>query len=175
VSETVESILRRLAAQGARVSGLATDSRSLARGEVFLAFPGARSDGRRFVDDAVARGAAGVVWERSGFEWNPQWRVANVAVEGLRALAGPLAHEVYGRPTEKLWVIGVTGTNGKTSCTQWIARACGECGARTAVVGTLGAGFPDALEPGVNTTPDPVLLQRSLARLLAAGAQGAAI
>src|SRR5581483_4698239 len=122
-----------------------------------------------------ARGAAAVVWEREGFDWSAEWRVPNVPVEGLRALAGLLAHEVYGRPSEKLWIIGVTGTNGKTSCTQWIARACGECGARTAVVGTLGTGFPGALEPGANTTPDPVLLHRSLARLLASGAQGAAI
>jgi UDP-N-acetylmuramoyl-L-alanyl-D-glutamate--2,6-diaminopimelate ligase len=175
VSDTVESILRRLAAQGARVTGLATDSRTLARGEVFIAYPGGRADGRRFIADAVARGAAGVVWERADFAWNPEWAVPNVPVDGLRTLAGPLAHEVYGRPSEKLWIIGVTGTNGKTSCTQWIARACGDCGARTAVVGTLGTGFPGALDPGINTTPDPVLLHRSLARLLAAGAQGAAI
>jgi UDP-N-acetylmuramoyl-L-alanyl-D-glutamate--2,6-diaminopimelate ligase len=175
VPDTVDSILRHFAVRGARVTGLATDSRALARGEVFLAYPGARSDGRGFIADAVARGAAGVVWERDAFEWNPQWTVPNVPVDGLRALAGPLAHEVYGRPSEKLWIIGVTGTNGKTSCTQWIARGCGECGARTAVVGTLGTGFPGALDPGGNTTPDPVLLHRSLARLLAAGAQGAAI
>ena len=173
--ETAEAILRQLAAQGVRVTGLATDSRAIAPGEVFLAYPGGRSDGRRFVADAVARGAAAVVWERSGFDWSAEGRVPNVGVDGLRALAGPLAHEVYGRPSEKLWIIGVTGTNGKTSCTQWIARACGECGARTAVVGTLGTGFPGALEPGLNTTPDPVLLHRSLARLRAAGAQGAAI
>jgi UDP-N-acetylmuramoyl-L-alanyl-D-glutamate--2,6-diaminopimelate ligase len=175
VSETAESILRQLAAQGVRVTGLATDSRALAPGEVFLAYPGGRSDGRRFIADAVARGAAAVVWERPGFDWSAEWRVPNVPVGGLRGLAGPLAHEVYGRPSEKLWIIGVTGTNGKTSCTQWIARACGECGARTAVVGTLGTGFLGALDPGVNTTPDPVLLHRSLARLLASGAQGAAI
>jgi UDP-N-acetylmuramoyl-L-alanyl-D-glutamate--2,6-diaminopimelate ligase len=175
VSDTVESILRQLAAQGPRVTGLSTDSRAIAPGETFLAYPGGRSDGRRFIGAAIARGAAGVVWEREGFDWSAEWRVPNVPVEGLRTLAGPLAHEVYGRPSEKLWIIGVTGTNGKTSCTQWIARACGECGARTAVVGTLGTGFPGALEPGANTTPDPVLLHRSLARLLASGAQGAAI
>jgi UDP-N-acetylmuramoyl-L-alanyl-D-glutamate--2,6-diaminopimelate ligase len=175
VSDTVDSILQQLAVRGAPVTGLATDSRTLAPGEVFLAYPGARSDGRSHIADAVARGAAGVAWERDDFAWNPQWTVPNVPVAGLRALAGPLAHEVYGRPSEKLWIIGVTGTNGKTSCTQWIARACGECGARTAVVGTLGTGFPGALDPNINTTPDPVLLHRSLARLLAAGAQGAAV
>jgi UDP-N-acetylmuramoyl-L-alanyl-D-glutamate--2,6-diaminopimelate ligase len=175
VSDTADSILRHFAAQGVRVTGVGSDSRTLAPGEVFLAYPGERSDGRRHIADAIARGAAGVAWERAGFAWSAQPAVPNVPVDGLRSLAGPLAHEVYGRPSEKLWIIGVTGTNGKTSCTQWIARACGECGARTAVIGTLGTGFPGALDPGINTTPDPVLLHRSLARLLASGAQGAAI
>jgi UDP-N-acetylmuramoyl-L-alanyl-D-glutamate--2,6-diaminopimelate ligase len=101
--------------------------------------------------------------------------VPNLGVENLRGLAGPLAHEVYGRPSERLWTIGVTGTNGKTSCSHWIAQACGACGAKTAVIGTLGTGFPGELDAGVNTTPDAVLLHRSLAGLLAKGAQGVAM
>jgi UDP-N-acetylmuramoyl-L-alanyl-D-glutamate--2,6-diaminopimelate ligase len=88
---------------------------------------------------------------------------------------------VYGRPSERLWTIGVTGTNGKTSCSHWIAQACSTCGARTAVIGTLGAGFPasaeepERLAAGPNTTPDAVDLHRSLAKLLAEGAQGVAM
>ena len=89
--------------------------------------------------------------------------------------AGHLAHEVYGRPSENLWTMGVTGTNGKTSCSHWLAQACGACGARTALVGTLGTGFPGKLDAGVNTTPDAILLHRSLARLRDAGAQGVAM
>ena len=157
------------------MTGLSTDSRDLARGETFLAYPGSRRDGRDFIPQALERGAAAIFWERDAFEWNPGWRVPNLAVEGLRGLAGHLAHEVYGRPSEKLWTIGVTGTNGKTSCSHWIAEACEACGARTAVVGTLGTGFPGKLDAGVNTTPDAVLLHRSLARLLSAGAQGVAM
>jgi UDP-N-acetylmuramoyl-L-alanyl-D-glutamate--2,6-diaminopimelate ligase len=64
--------------------------------------------------------------------------VPNLPVADLRGLAGHLAHEVYGRPSQKLWTMGVTGTNGKTSCSHWLAQACSACGARTAVVGTLG-------------------------------------
>jgi UDP-N-acetylmuramoyl-L-alanyl-D-glutamate--2,6-diaminopimelate ligase len=175
VSQAVESILQRLAARGVRVKELATDSRVLATGDVFLAFPGTRADGRQFIGEAVSHGAAAVLWERAGFQWSNEWKVPNAPVDDLRGLSGLLAHEVYGRPSQRLWTMGATGTNGKTSCTQWIARACGECGARTAVIGTLGSGFPDALDPGINTTPDAVSLHRSLARLLAAGAQGAAI
>jgi UDP-N-acetylmuramoyl-L-alanyl-D-glutamate--2,6-diaminopimelate ligase len=157
------------------VTGLSADSRALARGEAFVAYPGAKSDGRAFVPAAIARGASAVVWERAGVEWSAGWRVPHLAVDGLRDLAGPLAHEFYGRPSEKLWTLGVTGTNGKTSCSHWLAQACSACGARTAVIGTLGTGFPGRLDAGVNTTPDAILLQRSLARLLDEGAQGVAM
>ena len=165
------------------MTGLAADSRTLAAGEVFLACPGARHDGRDFIPSALERGAAAILWEREGFEWNSAWRVPNLGVDNLHGLAGRLAHEIYGRPSEKLWTMGVTGTNGKTSCTHWIAQACGACGARTAVVGTLGTGFPapsgskerGKLEAGPNTTPDAVALHRSLAKLLADGAQGVAM
>ena len=157
------------------MTGLSADSRSLASGEAFVAYPGTRRDGRDFIPKAIARGAPAVLWERQGFRWNADWRVPNLPVDDLRGLAGHLAHEIYGRPSEKLWTMGVTGTNGKTSCTHWLAQACSASGARTAVVGTLGTGFPGALEAGVNTTPDTILLHRSLARLLAEGAQGVAI
>jgi UDP-N-acetylmuramoyl-L-alanyl-D-glutamate--2,6-diaminopimelate ligase len=76
-------------------------------------------------------------------------------VPGLKQRAGELAAEFFGRPSESLWMCGVTGTNGKTSCSQWIAALLG----KTAVVGTLGAGFPGALSAAVNTTPDAVELQ----------------
>jgi len=165
------------------MTDLAVDSRTLAAGEVFLAYPGARHDGRDFIPSALERGAAAILWESEGFEWNSAWRVPNIGVGNLRGLAGLLAHEVYGRPSERLWTMGVTGTNGKTSCSHWIAQACGACGARTAVIGTLGTGFPalpgskelGKFDAGLNTTPNAVALHRSLARLLAAGAQGVAM
>jgi UDP-N-acetylmuramoyl-L-alanyl-D-glutamate--2,6-diaminopimelate ligase len=183
VRDQVDYILQRFAVQGVRVTGLSADSRSLNAGEVFLAYPGSRRDGRDFIPSALERGAAAVLWERAGFEWNAGWDVPNLGIDDLRGLAGRLAHEVYGRPSERLWTIGVTGTNGKTSCSQWIAQACGACGARTAVIGTLGTGFPAApasgepakLDAGPNTTPDAIALHRSLAKLLAAGAQGVAM
>ncbi|MCC6472791.1 MAG: UDP-N-acetylmuramoyl-L-alanyl-D-glutamate--2,6-diaminopimelate ligase [Burkholderiales bacterium] len=182
LSGQAQDILRRLRAEGVAAASLAADSRALSPGDVFLACPGARADARSHIPEAIERGAAAVLWERSGFEWNPEWRLPNVAVEGLRALAGFIAHEVYGRPSERLWTIGVTGTNGKTSCSHWIAQGCGLAGARTAVIGTLGTGFP-ALPGGVaaamreseRTTPDAVELHRSLAGLLREGAQGVAM
>ena len=147
-----------LAAQGAMIEHLSTDSRRCAPGVAFLAYPGERADGRAHIADALGRGASGVLWEERDFRWRPEWRLPNVPVRELKQQAGRLAHDFYGRPTESLWVCGVTGTNGKTSCSQWIAAALG----KTAVVGTLGAGFPGALSVALNTTPDAVELQRLL-------------
>jgi UDP-N-acetylmuramoyl-L-alanyl-D-glutamate--2,6-diaminopimelate ligase len=175
VQDKAIEILGRLHDAGVVVRELATDSRRVGAGDVFLAYPGARRDGREFISGAIANGAAAVLWEQAGCEGSQRWGVPNFAVENLRELAGHLAHEVYGRPSEKLWVIGITGTNGKTSCSQWLAQACGACGARTAVIGTLGIGFPGALDESINTTPDAVLLHRSLQRLHASGAQGVAM
>jgi UDP-N-acetylmuramoyl-L-alanyl-D-glutamate--2,6-diaminopimelate ligase len=175
VDREVARILSELQRQGVTPRGLAADSRAVARGEVFLAYPGERTDGRRFVADAVARGAAAVVWERDGFAWPADIAVPNLPASGLKALAGPLAAEIYGRPSERLWVAGVTGTNGKTSCSQWIAQALAREGRKSAVVGTLGLGYPGALEENPNTTPDAVALQRALARFLSEGAQAVAM
>jgi UDP-N-acetylmuramoyl-L-alanyl-D-glutamate--2,6-diaminopimelate ligase len=172
------AILDDLRKAGVAVTGLGANSRTLARGEVFLAYPGARSDGRQYIGDAVARGAAAVLWERQGFDWDARWRVPNLPVDGLRGCAGPLAHEVYGRPSEHLWMIGVTGTNGKTSCTQWIAQALSGAGRRAGVIGTLGsglAGAPGGLAPDPNTTPDAIVLHRKLAEFVRDGARAAAM
>jgi UDP-N-acetylmuramoyl-L-alanyl-D-glutamate--2,6-diaminopimelate ligase len=175
VDREVAGILSELQRQGVAPRGVAADSRAVARGELFLAYPGERTDGRRFVGDAVARGAAAVVWERDGFAWPAGLAAPNVAANGLKALAGPLAAEIYGRPSERLWVAGVTGTNGKTSCSQWIAQALSGAGRKAAVVGTLGLGYPGALEENPNTTPDAVALQQALARFAAEGAHAVAM
>src|SRR4051812_32368198 len=112
-----------LAEQGAMIERIVSDSRRVSPGVAFFAYPGEAADGRKHIADAVARGAAAVVWETDGFRWDPAWGVPNVGVKGLKKEAGRLAHEYYGRPSESLWACGVTGTNGKTSCSQWIASA----------------------------------------------------
>lgn len=170
-----QRVLDELKRQGVTATGLCADSRAVAPGEVFVAFPGARADGRRFIADAVARGAAAVLWERQGLAGETAIAVPNVAVDDLQALSGWIAHLVYGRPTEKLWSVGVTGTNGKTSVSQWIAQAFAQIGRRCAVVGTLGCGFPGQLEESLNTTPDALTLHRLFAQYLAQGARAAAM
>ncbi|MCC7269080.1 MAG: UDP-N-acetylmuramoyl-L-alanyl-D-glutamate--2,6-diaminopimelate ligase, partial [Rhodocyclaceae bacterium] len=141
-----QRVLDELQGQGVTAASLCADSRAVAPGDVFVAYPGARADGRRFIADAVARGAAAVLWEGHGGGGAAAVVVPVVAVDDLQALSGWLAHLVYGRPSEQLWTVGVTGTNGKTSVSQWIAQAFALLGRRCAVVGTLGCGFPGSLE-----------------------------
>lgn len=168
-AQTSRFSLRAVDALGVR--RLATDSRQVRRGDTFVAYPGETRDGRDYIPQAIANGAASVLWESGGFAWNPAWRAANLGVTNLRRHAGEIASHVYGRPSAKLWVIGITGTNGKTSCSQWIAQSLTRTGRRCAVIGTLGCGFPGALEPSINTTPDAVWLHAALRDFLKRGAR----
>lgn len=154
-------ILDTLEGMGLTLNGVADDSRQVRPGDIFLAYPGDLADGRRYIDDAIERGAVAIVWQPGGdFSWNPAWTVANLQAEGLRVLAGPLAHAVYGHPSEGLSLIAITGTNGKTTISQCLARVYPK---PCAVIGTLGAGFPDAMVETGFTTPEATTLMRYLA------------
>jgi UDP-N-acetylmuramoyl-L-alanyl-D-glutamate--2,6-diaminopimelate ligase len=154
-------------------AALVADSRAVARGDAFFAYPGERADGRRFVEQALARGAAALVTEPAAA--GAAWPVPHREVAGLKALCGPIAAAFHGAPSARLDVVAVTGTNGKTSCTQWIAQGLQALGRPSAVVGTLGAGEPDALEDLGLTTPDALSVQALFARFAARGASSVAI
>jgi UDP-N-acetylmuramoyl-L-alanyl-D-glutamate--2,6-diaminopimelate ligase len=162
-------------ALGAHIRGLAIDSRNIKPGDLFLAYPGQRSDGRAHIAQAIAAGASAVLWDSSGFHWNTAWRVPNLGVADLRSHLGEIASRFFGNPSRDLWLAGVTGTNGKTSCSHWIAQSLTRLGRKTAVIGTLGSGFPGELDTAMNTTPDAISLQSKLAALRAAGATGCAM
>ncbi|MDR2925033.1 MAG: UDP-N-acetylmuramoyl-L-alanyl-D-glutamate--2,6-diaminopimelate ligase [Azoarcus sp.] len=170
-----QDVLIRLAEAGIRPRGMSVDSRRVRDGDVFAAWPGAANDGRRHIGAALSRGASAALYESGdGFRF-PEADRPVFAIEGLRALAGYLADEIYGKPSEKLWLAGVTGTNGKTSISYWIARVLETLGNPCGIIGTLGSGFPDALAAGMNTTPDAAEVHRLLAGFLASGAQAAAM
>ncbi|HYL90374.1 MAG TPA: UDP-N-acetylmuramoyl-L-alanyl-D-glutamate--2,6-diaminopimelate ligase [Burkholderiales bacterium] len=166
---------KHLAAQGAMIERLTADSRRCAPGTAFFAYPGEKADGRNFIPDALSRGATAVVWEADGFEWRNDWRVPNLAVAGLKQRAGVLASDFHGQPSQHLWICGVTGTNGKTSCSQWIAAALQRRGVQSGVIGTLGTGFPGRLREAGNTTPDALELQATLRELRTGGARSVAM
>jgi UDP-N-acetylmuramoyl-L-alanyl-D-glutamate--2,6-diaminopimelate ligase len=157
----VRDLLDRLSAWGVEPTGVTDDSRQVQPGDLFLAYPGDLADGRCYIADAMARGAVAVVWQPGGdFVWNPALTVANLPQDALRALAGPLAHAVYGHPSEALSLIAVTGTNGKTTVSQCLAQVYPK---PCAIIGTLGAGFPGALVETGFTTPEATTLMRYLA------------
>jgi UDP-N-acetylmuramoyl-L-alanyl-D-glutamate--2,6-diaminopimelate ligase len=154
------------------IERLCTDSRRAGAGAAFLAYPGEHADGRAHIADAVAKGAAAVLFDpRDGFAWPDALRVPHVPVTDLKQKAGALAHELYGRPSEKLWMCGVTGTNGKTSCTHWIASLL----SNARVIGTLGAGTPGSLQPLGNTTPDAVEVHGLLKKFMEEKAESVAM
>ena len=167
----------RAAAPGAR---LVSDSRRVQPGDVFFAYPGDAADGRRFIAAAVAQGAAAVVYDDTGFAWDAALTVPHLAVTDLKRQAGPIAHACNGTPDAALFTVGVTGTNGKTSCAVWLGQALARTGTPTAVIGTLGVGlFKGRAEPTYDvtgyTTPDAVLLAEKLAGVADAGATALAI
>jgi len=154
---------------------LTSDSRRVEPGVAFAAYPGVRADGRTFVPDAIARGATAILWESAGFVWDRGWQVPHLPIEGLQKRLGSIADFIYGSPSHALQVIGVTGTNGKTSCAHWIGHALDACGRRSGILGTLGNGLIGGLTPATHTTPDAATLHELLKQFKAAGAQAVAM
>ena len=153
---------------------LHADTRAIAAGDVFLAYAVDGADNRPFIDNALERGATAVLVQPENFTGAIDPARA-LAVPALNDLAGPIASAWYNDPSDAMRVVGVTGTNGKTSCSQWIASALTATGTRCAIIGTLGSGMPGQLVHTGFTTPDAPQLQRSLARLRDAGAQAVAM
>ncbi|MCZ2105780.1 MAG: UDP-N-acetylmuramoyl-L-alanyl-D-glutamate--2,6-diaminopimelate ligase [Burkholderiales bacterium] len=150
---------------------LRTDSRHVQPGDIFIAWPGAAADGRAFVAQALAHGAAACLVEHDG---SADFAFADARIAsftGLKAITGSLAAQWLGHPAQALRIVAVTGTNGKTSTAWWLAHALPRC----AMVGTLGVGLPPHFTSTGMTTPDPVLLQTEFAKFIAAGAEFAAI
>ena len=164
-----------LATLPAPVDEVTSSSREARRGVAFLAYPGATRDGRDFIADALTRGASAVLFDANGFTWNADWKVPHLGVPNLKVHASQIAGHVYGHPAEALWMTGVTGTNGKTSVSQWIAGGLDLGGRKSAVIGTIGNGLVGHLQPSDNTTPDAVALQRMLRDFLRAGATACAM
>ncbi|MDE1990324.1 MAG: UDP-N-acetylmuramoyl-L-alanyl-D-glutamate--2,6-diaminopimelate ligase [Betaproteobacteria bacterium] len=160
---------------GLPLQRLTADSRQVLPGMAFAAYPGTHADGRQFIPQAIERGAAAVLWEREGFRWREEWSVPNLGIDGLRAQVSGIASQLCSDPSHHLWVVGVTGTNGKTSCSHWLAQLMQAMGKSCVVVGTLGNGWLERMEPAQNTTPDAIALQESLQRFREEGAWGCAM
>ena len=176
----------RASATDVTFTDLAASSTECSKGALFAAFPGSASDGRKYISDAISRGASGIVYELSSADGSGDFTgvpadIPAIGVRDLRKYLPALASFFYDHPAESLHLLGVTGTNGKSS-TAWYASlitdsvnkrravkglpSLGRCG----IIGTVGNGFPGELHHTANTTPGPIQLERELRRQLDLGA-----
>ncbi|MFM2111616.1 MAG: hypothetical protein RLZZ271_276 [Pseudomonadota bacterium] len=158
---------------------LGVDSRKLAQGDVFIAWPGAAHDGRHFATAALAQGAAACLMEAAGSEAFASVDPRLATLPGLKASLGDIASEWYGKPSQEMDVIAVTGTNGKTSTTWWLSQALGNTAlaqpVKAGVIGTLGVGIAPNVQSTGLTTPDPVMLHRTLREFAQQGVKACAM
>lgn len=162
------------AVHGIIVTGLSADSRSLHPGEAFVALPGFGHHGLAFAEQARARGAAAILYEPPVPD-DMTVPVDAIAVPGLRSRLGEVGDAFHGHPSQAMTVVGVTGTNGKTSTVQLLAQAWQRLGLRGGTLGTLGVGLDGQIVPTGFTTPQVLQVHRLLAELRDAGAQAVAM
>jgi UDP-N-acetylmuramoyl-L-alanyl-D-glutamate--2,6-diaminopimelate ligase len=158
------------------IAGLSLDSRTIAEGQAFIALAGSNQHGLIHAEQAVARGAVAVIYDPQNTEtvdlsYEKLKAVPLIAVANLASHLGEIAARFYGNPSRALDVIGITGTNGKTSCSQFLGQALDACG----IIGTLGWGEWSNTAQTLNTTPDALAVQKILAELLKSGKQKVAM
>ncbi len=172
------------------ITGLSLDSRTTKPGDLFFALPGTKTDGAEFIISAKNNGAVAVLLHSNNKEEQPfqllgkEFKKNSVKIDPefpiipvfqLTEKVGKIASKFYGDPSEKMNVIGVTGTSGKTSITQFIANTLSMADQPAGVIGTLGYGLAGQLQPGDLTSPDAITIQKELAELYALGAHHVAI
>jgi UDP-N-acetylmuramoyl-L-alanyl-D-glutamate--2,6-diaminopimelate ligase len=160
---------------GTEVTGIASDSRSVRPGDVYVALPGSTAHGGQFAATARARGAVAVVTDPAGARQAEAARLPSYVVPDPRGAVGPLAAWIYGDPAAELQVIGVTGTNGKTTTAYLLEAGLRAGGHRTGLVGTIETRIGDAAVPSVRTTPEAADLQALLALMRERGVDAVAM
>jgi UDP-N-acetylmuramoyl-L-alanyl-D-glutamate--2,6-diaminopimelate ligase len=153
------------AAADAEITGIAYDSREVAPGHVFIALKGLRSDGAAFVRQAVDRGAVAVVSEQA----LPPAGIPTLQVDDARLALAVLAAEFYGHPSEKMRVIGITGTNGKTTTAYLVASIFQAAGIKCGVLGTVAYRIGDEVRESTRTTPEAPDVQKLLGEMVERG------
>ncbi len=183
LSELLRGFADYVARQDFTIQRLMLDSRNVLPGDLFIAIPGQTVDGRKFIDHAISRGATAVVWHSdAGSEPIPiHWRTSTsgqplpvIAIDNLIQKVGVIADRFYAAPSNSLYTVGITGTNGKTSTSQFIAQALNYT-KRCGVIGTMGWGFLHQLQTATHTTPDAITCHQQLAELRDSGAQAVAM
>jgi UDP-N-acetylmuramoyl-L-alanyl-D-glutamate--2,6-diaminopimelate ligase len=155
------------------VHGLSLDSRKVKPGDAFVAVSGSASHGMQFAREAQTRGAVAVLHD--GLAEPVDLQIPSVRIEGLSAQLSALASRFFHAPSERLEVTGVTGTNGKTSTAHFIAQAWQRVTGNAGLIGTIGFGALNKLQPADLTTPDAISVQRMLSECIASGVEHVAM
>lgn len=154
---------------------LSLDSRHVQPGDLFFAFRGTHLDGRQFIEDAIQKGAHAVLSEADTVSVDWQGSVPIISVPDLRTKMAEIAARFYAYPTHDMRIVGVTGTSGKTSCTQFMGAVLQQLQIPCGIIGTLGNGLYGNVQAGSLTTPDVITLQRTFREFLQQGANVAAM
>ena len=153
------------------VCGISCNSKQVSDNFIFIAIKGTREDGNRYIDEAINRGAKAVILADSGaYELANLDGVSFIRVKDTRRASAKLAAEFYGHPSSKIKVIGITGTNGKTTVSYLIEALLKGAKFSPSVIGTINYRFKDRIIPSKNTTPGPIELESMLADMLKEGA-----
>lgn len=169
ISQLLKDIIPVASDNDPAVTGLCSDSRQLQPGNCFFALKGYHQDGRNYIQNAIQEGACAVIVDQEA-PFNEEVAVPVFTIPGLTSKLGEIAARFYNRPSDQMIMIGVTGTNGKTSISQYIAKSLEMAGTSCGILGTLGYGFPNKLTPSNHTTSDALSLQKQLAELHDQGA-----
>jgi UDP-N-acetylmuramoyl-L-alanyl-D-glutamate--2,6-diaminopimelate ligase len=161
------TVLRQHGNTEVAITGLSLDSREAGPGRAFCALRGTATDGHRFIDTAVAQGAAAIVCEELPATLNPA--TAYIQVADSAAALAHMAAAFYGHPSRQLQLIGVTGTNGKTTCATLLHKLLRELGYHAGLLSTVQNQIDEEVIPATHTTPDSIRLNALLARMVAAG------
>ena len=144
------------------IHGLAMNSNEVNKGDIFIAIPGTRLDGHNFIEQAIDKGASAIISNGKDLGKLP---VPQIKVANPRRAASIVASEFYGHPTKHLKVIGITGTNGKTTTASILKSILDNAGHKVAQIGTLGLIADDFEQIKTLTTPDPITLQKLFSKL----------
>ena len=138
---------------------LTLDSRQISKNTVFIAYPGKKFDGRDFIEQAVNNGVNGIVFESENYKKKLNLSVPSIAIKDLKNKLSSIADKFYDHPSKKLLIIGITGTNGKTTSAYWLTQCLNHLRSKTAFIGTLGYGEAEDFKKTENTTPSAIDVQ----------------
>ena len=154
-----------------QISNISIDSRTISSGDLFIAYAGSSQDGRNYILQAQQQGAVAILYESDDYDLPDEVTIPAIAVDGLQHKAGIIADCFFGSPSQSMQVLGITGTNGKTTCCYLLAQALNSLGLRVAMIGTIGVGEINSendindLQTASHTTPDAISVHRLLSEL----------